>query len=355
MLPIKGAGDTGLQRRERRKKHLSRERDGHAADQRSGGHWAPETGETEEARLKGKRRTCCRSKERGTLVYRDGRDGRSRSQGKETDMLLIKGAGDTGLQRRERRKKQVSRERDGHAVDQRRGGHWSPETGETEEAGLKGKRVSSSLSLETVTKRPSIQGSNRPSFNEQRLIGLKRNFQTARSQGKQSGSDVANDVGDDEARERIAERISGKAKKEPDAIVSMPSHGHVGCLSIRYRDEMDGKARDIKASGGQATRNWNEYNLNPLTRINWRASLVPAAAVIPAPIAYIKVVAVKKLVVGFRDGPVGLPQGISGRYFMTPLAPYGKPKFLGSGGSMVAKLKLKGIDGRAPPGVEPAA
>ena len=31
--------------------------------------------------------------------------------------------------------------------------------------------------------------------------------------------------------------------------------------------------------------------------INWRASLVPAAAVIPAPIAYIKVVAVKKLVV----------------------------------------------------------
>ena len=43
--------------------------------------------------------------------------------------------------------------------------------------------------------------------------------------------------------------------------------------------------------------NWNENNLNPLTRINWRASLVPAAAVIPAPIAYIKVVAVKKLVV----------------------------------------------------------
>ena len=45
--------------------------------------------------------------------------------------------------------------------------------------------------------------------------------------------------------------------------------------------------------------NWNEYNLNLLTSNNWRASLVPAAAVIPAPIAYIKVVAVKKLVVGF--------------------------------------------------------
>ncbi len=50
---------------------------------------------------------------------------------------------------------------------------------------------------------------------------------------------------------------------------------------------------------GLWSANWNELNSNPLTRINWRASLVPAAAVIPAPIAYIKVVAVKKLVVGF--------------------------------------------------------
>ena len=40
---------------------------------------------------------------------------------------------------------------------------------------------------------------------------------------------------------------------------------------------------------------------------------------------------------------------------MTRRAARGKPKSLGSGGSMVAKLKLKGIDGRAPPGVEPAA
>jgi hypothetical protein len=35
--------------------------------------------------------------------------------------------------------------------------------------------------------------------------------------------------------------------------------------------------------------------------IYWRASLVPAAAVIPAPRAYINVVAVKKPVVGFED------------------------------------------------------
>ena len=33
----------------------------------------------------------------------------------------------------------------------------------------------------------------------------------------------------------------------------------------------------------------------------------------------------------------------------------GKPECFGSGGSLVAKLKLKGIDGKAPPGVELAA
>ena len=58
-------------------------------------------------------------------------------------------------------------------------------------------------------------------------------------------------------------------------------------------------------TGLQQSGNWNEYILNPLTRIYWRASLVPAAAVIPAPIAYIKVVAVKKLVVGFLAGATG--------------------------------------------------
>ncbi len=52
-------------------------------------------------------------------------------------------------------------------------------------------------------------------------------------------------------------------------------------------------------SGLFRSDNWNEDDVNILSRINWRASLVPAAAVIPAPIAYIKVVAVKKLVVEF--------------------------------------------------------
>lgn len=42
----------------------------------------------------------------------------------------------------------------------------------------------------------------------------------------------------------------------------------------------------------------NGYNLNPITRIYERASLVPAAAVIPALKVYIVIAAVKKLVVG---------------------------------------------------------
>ncbi|KAL7239442.1 hypothetical protein ACSBR2_005361 [Camellia fascicularis] len=47
-------------------------------------------------------------------------------------------------------------------------------------------------------------------------------------------------------------------------------------------------------------------------------------------------------------------QGLADLTFRTPLAPYEKLKFLGSGGSMVTRLKLKEIDGRAPLGVEPA-
>jgi len=58
--------------------------------------------------------------------------------------------------------------------------------------------------------------------------------------------------------------------------------------------------------GPLGSGNWNENNLNPLSRINWRASLVPEAAVIPDPIAYSKVVAVKKLIVGFLVGAIGL-------------------------------------------------
>ncbi|KAK7571773.1 hypothetical protein V9T40_013483 [Parthenolecanium corni] len=71
---------------------------------------------------------------------------------------------------------------------------------------------------------------------------------------------------------------------------------HSNFFPINFRCLGSGQTWLQRGSFGSC--NWNEYNLNPLTRNNWRASLVPAAAVIPAPIAYIKVVAVKKLVVG---------------------------------------------------------
>lgn len=46
--------------------------------------------------------------------------------------------------------------------------------------------------------------------------------------------------------------------------------------------------------------NWIENNVQTLSINNWRASLVPAAAVIPAPIVYIKVAVIKTLVVELK-------------------------------------------------------
>ena len=50
---------------------------------------------------------------------------------------------------------------------------------------------------------------------------------------------------------------------------------------------------------------------------------MPAAAVIPAPIAYTKVVAVKKLVVGFLVGVTGL--ALTGWYRVASCHPWGEP------------------------------
>ncbi|KAI1733354.1 hypothetical protein F4680DRAFT_463208 [Xylaria scruposa] len=52
-----------------------------------------------------------------------------------------------------------------------------------------------------------------------------------------------------------------------------------------------------------------------------------------------------------RGHQYSIVRGIGRCYFLTRSAPYEKSKSLGSGGSMVARLKLKEIDGRAPPGV----
>ena len=91
---------------------------------------------------------------------------------------------------------------------------------------------------------------------------------------------------------------------------------------------------DNKSQCGTMFCNWIENNVQTLSINNWRASLVPAAAVIPAPIAYINVVAVKKLVVEVREC-VGMRASLkcsqpppSNRcsgvfsYFTTPLVVY---------------------------------
>ena len=85
-----------------------------------------------------------------------------------------------------------------------------------------------------------------------------------------------------------------------------------------------------KAAGAQVALSWNREvvtrnnntahpclvvgmskTLNLFTSINWRASLVPVAAVIPAPKAKIKYMRSKKLVVWFLPRTVGPPLRVS--------------------------------------------
>jgi len=52
------------------------------------------------------------------------------------------------------------------------------------------------------------------------------------------------------------------------------------------------------------SRNWNGHKLNHFVRSNWGASMVPEAAVLPAPVAYVNVAAVKKSVVKSQGGNI---------------------------------------------------
>jgi hypothetical protein len=67
--------------------------------------------------------------------------------------------------------------------------------------------------------------------------------------------------------------------------------------------------RNADGAGVFLCANQNERCVQIVLESNWRASLVPAAAVIPAPGAYFKIVAVKKLVVGFVLGERGVRAG----------------------------------------------
>ena len=101
--------------------------------------------------------------------------------------------------------------------------------------------------------------------------------------------------------EREPEKRLPHPRKAAGAQITQSQHGEVVTICNNIRP--------------YTSYNWNEYNLNPLTRNNWRASLVPAAAVIPAPIAYIKVAAFKKLVVVSQFMSIG--QSLNSDYFLT--------------------------------------
>ncbi|KAG9444716.1 hypothetical protein H6P81_016056 [Aristolochia fimbriata] len=193
------------------------------------------------------------------------------------------------------------------------------------------------------------------------------------------------------------------SEREPEKRLPHPRKAAVAQITQSTRGEV---VTINNNTGLSESGKWNEYNLNPLTRIHWRASPVPAAAlkarswtlgwvdrsaravctwstssllrrcapglnwrVVPRLLrttakAFAKDVFInqeRKLGARRRSDTVlvstinDADQGSADVAFRTPPAPYEKSKFLGSGGSMVARLKLKGIDGRAPPGVEPAA
>jgi len=111
-----------------------------------------------------------------------------------------------------------------------------------------------------------------------------------------------------------------------------------------------------------AVFNRNEQNLNPFASINWRASLVPAAAVIPAPRVYTKAVAVKTLVVEFLTSGInpahalGLPSlpkggdphrlGVDRRRNLTPRMPASRRRPYRDDGTQIqgARTNMGGCD-----------
>src|SRR5271170_93947 len=90
--------------------------------------------------------------------------------------------------------------------------------------------------------------------------------------------------------EREPEKRLPHPRKAAGAQITHSRHGEVVTINT--------------GKGHCCPRSRNETILNLFTRTYWRASLVPAAAVTPAPIAYINIAAVKKLVVGSELRPV---------------------------------------------------
>ena len=94
---------------------------------------------------------------------------------------------------------------------------------------------------------------------------------------------------------RVTENKGSTPEREPEKRLPHPRKAAGAQITHSRHEEVVTKNNEtvLNEAGYR-----NEYNLNPLMRIYERASLVPAAAVIPALKVYIVIAAVKKLVVG---------------------------------------------------------
>lgn len=85
------------------------------------------------------------------------------------------------------------------------------------------------------------------------------------------------------------------SEREPERWLPLPRKAAGAKIAPSRLEEA--VTRNSEA-GAQCLCHCHEREVNVRARNDWRASEVPAAAVIPSPRAYVKVVVVKKLVVG---------------------------------------------------------
>lgn len=90
---------------------------------------------------------------------------------------------------------------------------------------------------------------------------------------------------------------SGEAARETATTTKVGSR-HANCPMQRHSVRQRRTVSILSAINADGT--WNGCYPKTVMSINWRASLVPAAAVIPAPRAYTNIAAVKTLVVCLR-------------------------------------------------------
>ena len=105
---------------------------------------------------------------------------------------------------------------------------------------------------------------------------------------------------------RVTENKGSTPEREPEKRLPHPRKAAGAQITHSQHEEVVTKNNEtVLYEAGYR----NGHNLNPLTRIYERASLVPAAAVIPALKVYIVIAAVKKLVVGSAPQDLVHPLG----------------------------------------------